>query len=398
MKADKTNKAAKNTKAGRLADRLVILRQNFTRKDIADWQAAINQTFAAEPKWVKLQELYTSLMLDAHLFSQIALRKNRVLGLSYAVRSGDKDVEIDAFDELLRDNISQALDSLFFGYSIVELDFPTLRTDCLDRRNFDPRNHLFYADPSSSQPLDYRLLPQFGKTLLEYNSGTNGILEQATPHVLFKRFAQSCWSELCEIYGMPPRYIKTNTQDQELIARYEQMLSNLGSGASYILDLDDEMGFADTNATDGAVYNNLITLCKNELSTLVCGAVLGQDTSYGSNAKEQASQDLLQSLTESDKRYVSSCLNSSLLPALALQGLIPEDARFEFLQQENTSELFAQTMQAANFFDIDPAWVKEKFGIEVLGARSFASDEAQPPAKEDKKGDKSTKNSIDFFA
>ncbi|WP_446662918.1 phage portal protein family protein, partial [Flavobacterium psychrophilum] len=35
------------------------------------------------------------------------------------------------------------------------------------------------------------------------------MLNKAVSHVLFKRFAQSCWSELCEIYGIPPRVLKT---------------------------------------------------------------------------------------------------------------------------------------------------------------------------------------------
>ena len=35
-------------------------------------------------------------------------------------------------------------------------------------------------------------------------------------------------------------------------------------------------------------------------------------------------------------------------------------------------------MQAAQYFDIDPKWVKEKFGIEVLGPKSFDSPLGNP--------------------
>lgn len=362
--------AKKNQK---IANLLTVLRQNFTRKDIADWQAAINQTLAATPKWIKLQDIYQSILLDAHLTSQVELRKQRIAASPYVVKSSDKEIDTTALDKLLKDNISHIADSIFFGYSIVEIDHAALSTELLDRRNFDPRNHLFYPDPSLSSALPYRELPQYGFTLLEYNRNNNGILQQAAPHVLFKRFAQSCWSELCEIYGMPPRYIKTNTQDQELIARYEQMLSNIGSGASYVLDLDDEMGFAQTNATNGEVYERLITLCKNEISTLICGAVVGQDTVNGSNAKEQSSQDLLKDITESDKRYITSTLNSTLIPALISAGLLPQHSTFEFLVQEDTAQLFSQTMQAAAYFDINPEWVKERFGIDILSAKSSAT-------------------------
>ena len=104
------------------------------------------------------------------------------------------------------------------------------------------------------------------------------MLDKAVPHALFKRFAQSCWSEFCEVCGMPPRVIKTNTQDPELRNQYLQMLSNYGSGANGVIDIDDEMLFVATNASNGEPYENLIRLCSNEISLLINGAVLGQDT------------------------------------------------------------------------------------------------------------------------
>ena len=128
------------------------------------------------------------------------------------------------------------------------------------------------------------------------------------------------------------------------------------------------MGFASTNATNGEVYANLINLCKSEISLLICGAMVGQDTAYGSNAKEQSSQELLQDIIDADKEYVTNHINAVVLPALEALGL-PTNCSFEFIQQEDNSELFAQTIQAAAYFDIDPEWFKEKFGIEVTAAK-----------------------------
>ena len=72
---------------------------------------------------------------------------------------------------------------------------------------------------------------------MEFGSPRNyGLLNKAVPHALFKKFAHSCWSELCEIYGIPPRYIKTNTQDPEMLDRAEQMLRDMGSAAYFIID------------------------------------------------------------------------------------------------------------------------------------------------------------------
>lgn len=360
--------ARKTNKTNDIATRLVVLQKRFERKDISDWQLAINQTLAQTPKWIKLQEMFESLMFDAHLQSQVSLRKNKTLGLPWRLLQGEKELDTQEFNDTIKAFIEQSLDSLYYGYSIVLLNTADGSVTPIDRRNIDPRNHLLYDNPLLGSALPYRELPEYGKTLLEFNHGDNGLLVQAAPHVLFKRFAQSCWSELCEIYGMPPRYIKTNTNDKELVQKYEQALANIGSGASYVLDLDDEMGFASTNATNGEVYANLINLCKSEISLLICGAMVGQDTAYGSNAKEQSSQDLLQDIIDADKEYVTNHINGVVLPALEALGL-PQNCTFEFIQQEDNSELFAQTIQAAAYFDIDPEWFKEKFGIEVTAAK-----------------------------
>lgn len=372
-----------------ISNRLTILQETFRRKDIADYQSAINQTLSQQPRWIKLQELYNSLMLDAHLTSQIELRRNKTLCQTFALRSGDKDIELSAeLRNLIYSAIGHVLDSVMYGYSLVELDPSTLSLTLLDRRNIDPKNKLLYLNPLYGESIDYTTLREYNSTLFDFVSSPLGLLSKAAPHVLFKRFAQSCWSEYCEIYGMPPRYIKTNTNDKELVDYYRDMLANIGSGASYVLDLDDDMGFASITATGGDVYERLISLCKEELSLLICGAQVGQDTTYGSNAKEQSSQELLTSVVEQDQEYVQNCLNNKLIPALSALNLLPQDAVFSYPQQEDTNKLFEQTIKAAAYFDIDPKWFKDKFGIEVTAARTAQSSQLQALKAED----------IDFFA
>ena len=372
-----------------ISNRLTILQETFRRKDIADYQAAINQTLSQQPRWIKLQELYNSLMLDAHLTSQIELRRNKTLCQTFALRSGDKDIELSAeLRNLIYSAIGHVLDSVMYGYSLVELDPSTLSLTLLDRRNIDPKNKLLYLNPLYGESLDYTTLREYNSTLFDFVSSPLGLLSKAAPHVLFKRFAQSCWSEYCEIYGMPPRFIKTNTNDKELVEYYRDMLANIGSGASYVLDLDDDMGFASVTATGGDVYERLISLCKEELSLLICGAQVGQDTTYGSNAKEQSSQELLTSVVEQDQEFVQNCLNTKLLPALSALNLLPQDAVFSYPQQEDTNKLFDKTIKAAAYFDIDPKWFKDKFGIEVTAAKTAQSSQLQALKVED----------IDFFA
>ena len=387
------------------------------RKDISDWQRAKQAAVRIEnPRFALLQELFDYIMDDAHLTAQIQLRKSKVLRSEYALLrdNGDPDDKAtEAFSRMpaVRSLISHILDAQFRGYSLIELSPQPGKPDPLvpiliDRRHIDPRAGIVLIDTSDTSGIAYRQLPEYGTDILEFQGAGLGLLDKAVPHVLFTRFAQSCWSEFCEVCGMPPRVIKTNTQDPNLRDQYLDMLSSYGTGANGIIDIDDELQFVATNAGDGAAYENLIRLCSNELSLLINGAVLGQDTRYGSNSKEQTSTGLNDEIVEADLNYVEVAMNTIALPALTELGFVPSGLLFRFREQEDTTQLFSQTIQAAQYFDIDPQWVREKFGIEVLGPRQIGgllpdnsdhSDEEDKDKKPKRKEENSYSTDFDPF-
>ena len=269
------------------------------RKDIGDWQQAKQAALRIDaPRFSQLQELFDYIMDDAHLTSQVLLRKSKVLRSEFALVK-DNDEADDTATKALKDMpatrrlIEAVLDAQLYGYTVAELDPQPDNPDPLgvtviDRRHIDPRNGFVLIDTSDTKGIPYRELREYGTYILEFRGEGLGLLDKAVPHVLFKRFAQSCWSEFCEVCGMPPRVIKTNTQDPNLRDKYLEMLSNYGSGANGVIDIDDEMEFVTTNASNGEAYENLIRVCSNEISLLINGAVLGQDTRYGSNSNKES--------------------------------------------------------------------------------------------------------------
>ena len=204
-----------------------------------------------------------------------------------------------------------------------------------------------------------------------------GLLNKAVPHVLFKRFAQACWSELCEIYAIPPRFIKTDTTNPEMLDRAEAMLRDMGAAAYFIIDTTEEFAFAKGADTNGDVYNNLITLCKNEISMLVNSAVMGQDTEHGNESKEESSQKLFEKKVEADKRLVENTWNSIVIPALVKLGVIAEGLMFEFRPEVNLEKLWKMVSEALPHMDIDPEWMTETFGIQFIGIKARVNPEAQ---------------------
>lgn len=350
------------------------------RKDLDSWRRALREADSVDrPRRRQLMDLYADVMLDALLTSQIEQRIGRTLSSEFSLKN-----TLDKVDETSTRLLSEAvwfplllrymLESVFYGHSLVEFDVTETDGICvtlIPRQNVVPEQGLFLFDSSADEGEYYRELREFGTYIVEFGApGNYGLLNKAVPHALFKKFAHSCWSELCEIYGIPPRYIKTNTQDPAMLDRAEDMLRDMGSAAYFIIDTTEEFEFAKGADTNGDVYNNLIALCNSEMSMLISGAQIGQDTKNGNRSKEEVAIGQLKKYVGSDKRQVEDWMNSLVLPALYRLGFLPEGLRFSFNSEEDTGQLWERTAQAMQYYEIDPAWIRDKFGIEVTGKRS----------------------------
>lgn len=349
------------------------------RKDMESWRRALRQADSVErPRRRELMDLYADVMLDALLTSQIEQRIGRTLSAEFSLKDAADKVdegatrmlsEAEWFPLLLR----YMLESIYYGHSLVEFsasEIGSLGVTLIPRQNVVPEKGLFLFDSTADAGIYYREMREYGTYVVEFGSPRNyGLLNKAVPHALFKKFAHSCWSELCEIYGIPPRYIKTNTQDPAMLDRAEQMLRDMGSAAYFIIDTEEEFQFAQGVSTNGDVYNNLISLCNSEMSLLVSGAQIGQDTKNGNRSKEEVAVKQLEKYVNSDKRLVEDYMNSTVLSALFRLGFLHDGLRFSFNSEEDTGQLWERTVQAMQYYEIDPDWIRTKFGIEVTGKR-----------------------------
>lgn len=360
--------------------RIVPKTVSRARADIGTWKSALRAADNVEnPRRAKLQNLYSGILLDAHLTAQIELRMNHSLSVPFVLkREGQVDEESTALLKAARwknDIDREILWANYKGYSLVELttERGTLLVTSLPRNNIIPEKGVLLLSEDDTTGVAYRDCREYGTWILEFGSREDyGLLNKAIPHVLFKRFAQSCWSELCEIYGIPPRFIKTNTQDPEMLNRAETMLRDMGSAAYFIIDQEESFEFAKGADTNGDVYNNLISLCNSEISLLITGAVIGQDTRNGNRSKEESSIKLLDKIVQSDKRTLESYWNGVVLPALERIGILPAGLVYELQQEEDIEKLWVMTREAFPYMDIDPGWVKDKFGIQVTGKKEMA--------------------------
>ena len=349
-----------------------------TRADIALWKSALRAADNVEnPRRTRLQRLYADIMQDAHLTSLVELRVLSLLGTPFTLkRDGEVDEECTALlasAAWKRDIDRFAWEELLYGHSLIELTTSpegTPQVTLLPRTNVVPEQGVLLLSEDDGDGIRYREAREYGTWILEFGSRTEyGLLNKAVPHVLFSRFAQSCWSELCEIYAIPPRVLKTNTQDPEMLDRAEQMMRDMGAAAWFIIDTDEEFSFAKGADTNGDVYNNLIRVCKEASSLLICGAQLGQDTLNGNRSKEESSQKLFDKIIQADRTRVQGYWNEIILPALVRIGIVPAGLTYEYQQEEDLEKLWQQTHQAMQYFHVEPEWIRSKFGIEVTGEK-----------------------------
>ena len=349
-----------------------------TRADIALWKSALRAADNVEnPRRTRLQRLYADIMQDAHLSSLAELRVLSLLGTPFTLkRDGEVDEECTALLAAAawkRDIDRFAWEELLYGHSLIELTTSpagTPQVTLLPRTNVVPEQGVLLLSEDDGDGIRYREAREYGTWILEFGSRTEyGLLNKAVPHVLFSRFAQSCWSELCEIYAIPPRVLKTNTQDPEMLDRAEQMMRDMGAAAWFIIDTDEEFSFAKGADTNGDVYNNLIRVCKEASSLLICGAQLGQDTLNGNRSKEESSQKLFDKIIQADRTRVQGYWNEIILPALVRIGIVPAGLTYEYQQEEDLEKLWQQTHQAMQYFHVEPEWIRNKFGIEVTGEK-----------------------------
>ena len=383
-----------DNKAGRYAPMTVRKSISQTRRDIADLQRARALALAAtNPKQCLLQDIYTIISDDAHLTSQVNNRKEQTISAGFEMRTADKKIDVkmtDILNELdfIPDLIGHILDSENFGYSLVELSVEdnTPKVELIPRRNVVPDLGHFYPDTSFDNFLEYRKAKEYKRWLLEFNSGHLGLLNKAVPYVLFKKFAESCWSELCEIYGIPPRVLKTDTRDPQMLDNAENMMRDIGAAAWFIIDTTEDFQFAQGVSTNGDVYNNLVGHSKNEISMLFNGSIVGQDTKNGNESKEKVSMEIAGRLVQADRRMSEIYMNSLVIPALYRIGWIPATtSKFKFSAAEDIDKLFEMTVKVMPHKKVSDKFIKDKFGIEVEGDRYEITQPTEPAnTKKDK--------------
>lgn len=147
--AQRLARFAKSRQGVKLTAQLMQQTDSLTKKDIATWRAAWQQAISIDtPNRARLYDVYTDCLVDLHLSGCIGQRKGKTMQKESRLvgKDGKEKPEGTALlqKEWFNDFIDLALDSRFWGHSLIQLGDVVPDEDGMrfDKVELAPRKHV----------------------------------------------------------------------------------------------------------------------------------------------------------------------------------------------------------------------------------------------------------------
>jgi len=361
----------------KVLDTIIRTSKARARRQVGDWRQALRSAENVDnPKRSQLYNIYNDVLIDADLSAEIGKRMNSLLESDFDLydEKGNPDPEATAlinkawFTKLL----TFAWQSRTWGHSLIEItklteDGKISDVEIVNRWHVVPERGIVVKNVGDESGIDFRQNTKYTPWLFEVGENEDlGLINKIVPHVLYKRFAQGSWSEFTELYGVPPRFVKTDTRDNAHLNRLENMLRDMGTSTYGVFDKEEEFGTLDVPNSDGSLFSNLMMASGNAISKLLNGSVIGEASGDGSRAKEQVGMDLSLQIWDGDKTWMERIINEQWLPKLEELGYPISGLHFEFNREKNLQQEWNIVSGILQHFTVEPDYIKDTFGIPVI--------------------------------
>lgn len=352
--------------------------------DLQHWEVAYNAAKnPLNPDRTRLLDVYDSLLVDSHLAAAVETRVLRVLRSRYRLVGADGQPRPDLLPLLqhrwFEDFLWYAMEADFRGHTLIELgelEAPG-RLKWVERinpRNVLPRQGLVVRRPLDTTGYKFREAPLHTYLIEVGRPDDLGSLSQVGPMAVLKKYALGSWSDYVHKFGIPARWVKTNSTDLRRIKQLETIMQGMVSSSYGVFAADEEVQIMPTPGTDAhQVFDSFIARLNSEISK----RLLGQDgttdnkDASGTYGSLKVLQGVAEDRHQADKASMAYVINNDLFPRLVQLGYPLAGIRFEWdgLQDLSAGELVDAVAKLGMVFDIDPQHVEERTGIKILGAR-----------------------------
>ncbi|MGV7234648.1 MAG: phage portal protein family protein [Nitrosomonadaceae bacterium] len=375
-----------------------ITRRQLIRQteDIQKWRLALQtaeQSF--NPDRVNLVRVYNDVILDAHLTSIMNTIRMKVADAHWFVCNADGSENKELTERIkhrwFRRTVGFIVDAKFWGHSLIQLgaikDNTFTSADIVPREYVMPDKKGVKKEMFNTQDLvRYDTFP-YKNWVIEAGGDPKdfGLLNQATPWALWKKNAMSSWSEFAEMFGMPLRIGKTDTNDPAQLTKFDAFLKDMGAAAYAIIDTQDELEFVERNDQDAhRVFDQLIERANGEMSKLILGQTMSTD-SGSSRSQAEVHENVMNSIITAYKAFCQDTVNEELVSLMITHGMLPEGSFIKVDHEEKVSlrEKFdmVEDLLKTGAYVFEEEWMNDTFnlpakltgGVPINSATGFAN-------------------------
>ena len=369
---------------------LVDLKQQteaLTKKDIKSWhqawQMAIN---VEEPRRASLYDCYTAALIDNHLEGCIEQRNGRTLEKSFILKdkAGKEDDKAKKYFETLwfRDFEGYALESIYWGHSLIQFgDVINAGTEqmtytgceLVSRKHVIPEYGVITPEIGGDikRGIPYRT-GVIADWCIEVGSQKNlGKLLKVTPQCISKKNMLAYWDTFGEIFGMPMRVGKTNSQDKKDWVTMSSMLDRFGAAQWALIPEGSEIEIKETSRGDAYnVYDKRIDRANSEMSKAINAQTMTIDNG-SSKSQSETHLDVFENVCRGDAFLIKYLVNTRLIPLMVKHGYPLEGYTFDWdeamsytpAEQRENERLILQ------YYDVDPQYFVDKYKITITGVK-----------------------------
>lgn len=320
---------------------------NRRNQDIQTWRSALIQAENDYQQRSALYDLYADMLLDGHLKSVIGKRITAVTNRTITFAKGGKPVDqVTALTrkKFFRDFLKEALNSLFWGHTLMELSWPMPgdkqmqgKTTLIPRKHVKPKFGIVTRNAYDMDGLPYRESP-WNANLVEIGDNDElGLILQAAQYVIYKRGSFGDWAEYAEVFGMPFRWATYNNEESRKIL--EEALDKAGSAGYVVAPQDAQLQFLTAGSqTSTDIFPVLRDACNEEIDVTILGNTMTTtEAKHSGYAQSQTHQQGQDEIHQDDRLFILQVLNESLTPYLAALGYPVEGGEWQFFEEETLS-------------------------------------------------------------
>lgn len=370
--------ASKNDKRQIVVNHVNVRPWRRETQNISKWRNAMIAAESTNPQRAALYNMYHDIYLDGYLSEAlIGTRIDAITNAELRLFNGDGSAN-EPVNKLtnkifFNDFLKYAMESLFWGHSLMELYWPAPggkvgTTTLIPRKHVKPELGIVTKNEYDTTGINYREDPYFKKVTVEVGGEKDlGILLKVAQYVIYKRGDFGDWTEFAEVFGMPFRWATYNNESNREIL--EKALTAAGSAGSVVAPEGSNIEYhSPTNAgASNDVFKSLKDACNDEMAyTILRNTMTTIEAKSSGYAQSETHLNVQDRLHAADRERMLNILNEKLNPYLDSIGYSTGDGEWKFINQDQTSVteriLVDRALQEMGL-DISDDYLYERYSI-----------------------------------